>query len=373
MLTGGTIEATRTWVGTDLCGNTSTCRQKVTTVDTTPPVITCPAGMTLNCDVMVPSPNLGSVAVLDTCDSNPAVQFVGDVESGTNPRIVTRTYRATDANNNASECTQVFTFVDIASLPPVIVKQPKSRTNNVGTTTTFTVQVVSCQTPTYQWYFMSNPITGANDASLIISDLNLANAGNYSVDVGNAAGTVSSQTAELVVNRPPIALPDAVTAELDTPLVIPVGTLLVNDSDPDSDPISVVSVSSPSDQGGRILLQPGQVTYTPPPIFVGTDEFFYTIKDGRGGFSTTSVDVTVQSSTEPGSGEVQVFRTNNGGYLLRFKAATAGDYDVQRTTILDDPSPWQVIGTVTVGAGGVVDFIDSNPPSNMAFYRFHAL
>src|SRR5204862_4019040 len=37
---GTTFDATRTWAATDACGNSSTCSQKVTIVDTTAPVIT---------------------------------------------------------------------------------------------------------------------------------------------------------------------------------------------------------------------------------------------------------------------------------------------------------------------------------------------
>src|SRR5207237_279681 len=38
---GTTFDATRTWQASDACGNSSTCSQKVTIVDTTAPVITC--------------------------------------------------------------------------------------------------------------------------------------------------------------------------------------------------------------------------------------------------------------------------------------------------------------------------------------------
>ncbi|MBK7342543.1 MAG: hypothetical protein IPJ06_05210 [Saprospiraceae bacterium] len=40
----------RTWKATDRCGNVSTtCKQTITIEDTTPPVVTCPAGITIEC------------------------------------------------------------------------------------------------------------------------------------------------------------------------------------------------------------------------------------------------------------------------------------------------------------------------------------
>jgi subtilisin-like proprotein convertase family protein len=54
---------TRTWRATDLCGNFSTCIQTITVVDTTPPVITCPANVSVSCTASTApgAPSTGTV------------------------------------------------------------------------------------------------------------------------------------------------------------------------------------------------------------------------------------------------------------------------------------------------------------------------
>ncbi|MDX1406907.1 MAG: HYR domain-containing protein, partial [Saprospiraceae bacterium] len=48
---GGTGVITRTWTGTDACGNSTTCVQTITLVDTTPPfAVECPNDLTLGCE-----------------------------------------------------------------------------------------------------------------------------------------------------------------------------------------------------------------------------------------------------------------------------------------------------------------------------------
>ena len=46
---GNTFTVTRRWRATDACGNSALCSQSVTVVDTTPPLLTCPANRTVEC------------------------------------------------------------------------------------------------------------------------------------------------------------------------------------------------------------------------------------------------------------------------------------------------------------------------------------
>src|SRR6185436_5921374 len=51
---------TRTWTATDACGNRSSCVQTVNVVDTTAPVITCPANVTVECSASSEPPGTGT-------------------------------------------------------------------------------------------------------------------------------------------------------------------------------------------------------------------------------------------------------------------------------------------------------------------------
>ncbi|PWU21513.1 MAG: hypothetical protein C5B50_01585 [Verrucomicrobia bacterium] len=76
---GKTFDATRTWMATDCCSNIATCSQKVTVVDTTPPIIGCSSNKTVNCGTAwsfdVPS-------VFAPCCSNSQVYVVGNGNGG---------------------------------------------------------------------------------------------------------------------------------------------------------------------------------------------------------------------------------------------------------------------------------------------------
>ena len=85
---------------------------------------------------------------------------------------------------------------------PIIVTQPQSQPSYVGGTATFSVSAVSGLPMTNQWYFGSTPLTGQTNSTLTLTNLQLTNAGNYSVVVGNANGTTNSASATLTISIP---------------------------------------------------------------------------------------------------------------------------------------------------------------------------
>jgi hypothetical protein len=99
-------------------------------------------------------------------------------------------------------------------LVPNIVAQPQSFRVLPGTNVTFNVTVTGPGPFTYQWRLNGANIPGANSASLLRNNIQIADAGDYSVLVVNAYGTALSASANLDVLTPPIITvhPSGVTA-----------------------------------------------------------------------------------------------------------------------------------------------------------------
>lgn len=87
-----------------------------------------------------------------------------------------------------------------ASGPPTITTQPMSLVSAVGESATLTVGVTANPAATFQWYRNGVTMAGAIGASYTVGNVSLNDAGNYTVNVTNSFGTVTSAAATLTVN-----------------------------------------------------------------------------------------------------------------------------------------------------------------------------
>jgi hypothetical protein len=114
---------TRTWTVTDCAGNTTTAQQKITIVDTTPPVITqaAPPNITISCEDLFPFTQ--PLTASDNCTPTitvtniPTDNILGFSICGTGQVI--RTWRVTDCSGNSATVSQIITVTDFK--PPVFV------------------------------------------------------------------------------------------------------------------------------------------------------------------------------------------------------------------------------------------------------------
>ena len=113
----------------------------------------------------------------------------------------------------------------------------------------------------------------------------------YTVSDGEGGSDTGIVTVTVdCVNDEPVAEDDMATVDEDSSgNVIDV---LGNDTDADSDTLSVSSVTDPAN--GSTTNNGTDVSYTPDADFCGTDSFEYTVSDGEGGSDTAEVAVTVE-------------------------------------------------------------------------------
>lgn len=99
-------------------------------------------------------------------------------------------------------------FVDqvvFGPILPIVTNQPVAQTADQGSTVQFTAGIRGTPPLTYQWLHNGSPlvnggnVSGANTATLRITGVQLEQAGNYSLQVGNVVGTTNSLNALLTV------------------------------------------------------------------------------------------------------------------------------------------------------------------------------
>lgn len=130
---------TRTYLATDICGNTNSCTQTITVNDqTAPDITTCPAGQNAvadgNCQATVPDFTVGVVAT-DNCGGFTVSQSPA-AASTVNTGNHTITLTVTDACGNTATCTTTFNVTDNGN-PTIICSSSVTVTaNNAGCTAT---------------------------------------------------------------------------------------------------------------------------------------------------------------------------------------------------------------------------------------------
>jgi hypothetical protein len=88
-------------------------------------------------------------------------------------------------------------------LPPSITTQPTNQVAAVGSTVSFVVSVYGTLPCSYQWSLNGTNISGSTNATLLLSNVQSTNAGNYMVQVTNIVGSILSSNALLTVGASP--------------------------------------------------------------------------------------------------------------------------------------------------------------------------
>ena len=89
---------------------------------------------------------------------------------------------------------------------PVITQQPENQYQITGGSVTFNSRGQGLAGVQYQWQFNGTNISGATNAPVTLTNVNLANQGSYRVIVSDANGSIASSSASFVLVTPPVII-----------------------------------------------------------------------------------------------------------------------------------------------------------------------
>jgi len=164
-----------------------------------------------------------------------------------------------------------------------------------------------------------------------------------------ATGTVTVTVNAAASNTPPDAIADQYTTDEDTTLtVIADAGVLSNDTDADTDPLTVTAYDTTSANGGTVTMNAdGSFTYTPATNFSGDDSFTYTISDGDGDTDTTTVALTVNPVNDTPTGVT--IRIEAEDYTDFFDTTAGNNFNQYRNDDVDIQSTSDTGGGYNIG------------------------
>ncbi|MEZ4896514.1 MAG: VWA domain-containing protein [Saprospiraceae bacterium] len=208
-VTGPCLTIQRTWLATDVCGNSMDCLQTITVQDTSSPVVTCPPNTTITC-TDDPSPaSQGSALSSDNCTASPMVSFTDQTNPGSCPAnfVINRTWTAVDECMNSSSCVQSITSID--NQPPLISPARDSivTCDGTGNGAAFTawLNLNGRATATD----LCGPVTWTNELILSTNQCGLTRRDSIRFIAQDACGNADTTTANFIIRdiTPPTITP----------------------------------------------------------------------------------------------------------------------------------------------------------------------
>jgi hypothetical protein len=250
-------------------------------------------------------------------------------------------------------------YLVVEGPPPSITAEPASRTNNAGTTATFTVTTIGTVPLSYQWLKNTTNLTnignvlGVTTTNLTLMNLTPGDAGNYTVAISNSSGVITSSVAVLTIICPLITV---------GPALLPNGTAgtaynQINTASAGSAPYSFAVTVGSLPTG--LNLNPNNGVINGTPTTAGTNTFTVTATDENGCMGSSGYTVGIANSAitlGPVSLIAQGFGTN-GNLQFQLSSTTNTGFGIQASTNLAD---WTNIGSGFTDTNGWLFFEDTN-------------
>jgi hypothetical protein len=189
----------------------------------------------------------------------------------------------------------VSTTTTVTVSAPVIITQPSSE--NVCTNSATTLSVVAKYATSYQWYLNGTAISGATSSSYYMSSAIAMDAGSYIVTVTNAAGSVISNIAKVVVGS-------TITSNPVSLSILENQTATFSVAAAGEPPFSYQwYVIAPGGSTGTVIAGATSNSYTTPAENTNANgsQFYATVTDACGGsaITSTSAKLTVTGGNSP--------------------------------------------------------------------------
>ncbi|PWU11255.1 MAG: hypothetical protein C5B50_23760 [Verrucomicrobia bacterium] len=266
--------------------------------------------------------------------------------------------------NRALSAGEIQTIFDAGSygkcsltIPPVLLAQPRSQTAPFGSSVTLSVNATGPLPLSYQWNFNGSSIAGATNTSLVLTNVQQAQTGSYSVTVSNLYGSVQSSNAFVRVLHPVLYDPAAAfsttanpagvwsygfSTTLGSPMALYREELQVGGADTwrtnisQGDPAVFHNANGSALNISTIVLQPGALGFHPGPNgensvirFTAPAAGQYELLTAFSGIDTqgTSTDVHVLTNTvSVFDGVVKGYGQGSGATNFSILSFNAGDF-----------------------------------------------
>ena len=200
--------------------------------------------------------------------------------------------------------------------PPFITGQPQSLTVAVGANAGFSVTAIGTPPLTYQWRKGGVDISLATNATLNLSNVQVADIGSYDLVVTNGLGSVTSSAATLTVSPPTITdianltiNEDATTGALPFTigdLETPAANLTLSKSSSNQTLVPAANIVLGGSGASR------SVTVTPAPNRSGSTIITITVTDEQGQTASDSFTLTVNDVNDAPAGADKTITMNEG-------------------------------------------------------------
>ena len=179
------------WTATDSAGNSASAKQTITVRDTTPPVITPPADVTIQTSTQNTPLDSARYGTASATDIFSPVRIANNAPSSFPPGNTTVTWTATDPSGNTATATQTVTLVLSVQAAPSVVLSRAS-----GATPVSTDQVITAT--------FDRPVAGFESGDIAIANATVANftqAGSaYTFVANTSSGATTSVTVSVPAN-----------------------------------------------------------------------------------------------------------------------------------------------------------------------------